>query len=197
MHYIVYKILNKVNGKFYIGCHKTSDINDDYMGSGLLIKRAIAKYGLENFEKEILVVCETAEDMFSKERELVEIGPHSYNLNEGGHGGFSYINSIGKNKNFNWADYKNHDATMKGYYSGIGADDFVKPKFKGNEFSGKRHTSKSKLEIGQKNSVHQTGQGNSQFGSMWVTNGKTNLKIKKTEAIPDGYRKGRVIKNIT
>lgn len=31
--------------------------------------------------------------MFDKERELVELGPHSYNLKEGGEGGFEYVNS--------------------------------------------------------------------------------------------------------
>lgn len=194
MHYIVYKISNKVNGKSYIGCHKTTDLNDGYMGSGLLIKRAIEKYGLENFEKEILFEFSNAEEMFEKEREMVEIGPNSYNLNEGGHGGFSYINSIGKNINYDFANYRNHESVMKGYHTGIGAPGFVKPKFSGNEFAGKRHTDKSKQEIGLKNSVHQTGEGNSQFGSLWVTNGHDNLKIKKTDVIPIGYSKGRVIK---
>ena len=52
MHYIIYKITNQINGKYYIGRHATKDVNDSYMGSGIGIKNAIAKYGVENFINE-------------------------------------------------------------------------------------------------------------------------------------------------
>jgi hypothetical protein len=35
------------------------------------------------------------------------------------------------------------------------------------------------------------GETNSQFGSMWITNGVENRKLKKDSIIPEGWTKGR------
>ena len=40
---------------------------------------------------------------------------------------------------------------------------------------------------------HQQGEKNSQFGTMWITNGRDNKKVKKDiDFIPEGWYKGRV-----
>ena len=90
--YYIYRITNKVNGKTYIGQHKYKDLNDNYMGSGKLVVRAQKKYGMENFEKEILYsriqYKKTSDDMekfaIAKERAL---GKAEYNIADGGNGG--------------------------------------------------------------------------------------------------------------
>ena len=38
---------------------------------------------------------------------------------------------------------------------------------------------------------HQKGNKNSQYGTMWVTNGSLNKKIKKGDLLPEGYFPGR------
>ena len=58
-------------------------------------------------------------------------------------------------------------------------------------FKGKHHTEETKLKIGAITSVAQSGVGNSQFGTMWITDGVENRKIKKADQIPDGWRVGR------
>jgi len=74
--------------------HQTKNLDDGYMGSGKLLKRAIDKHGLDNFVKEILHVFDNEQDMKDKEKELVVISEQTYNLCEGGKGGFGYINKI-------------------------------------------------------------------------------------------------------
>lgn len=89
--YCIYRITNKINGKTYIGQHKYKKLDDSYMGSGVLLRRSQQKYGIENFEKEILYsniqYKETADDMerfaIKKERAL---GKAEYNIADGGQG---------------------------------------------------------------------------------------------------------------
>lgn len=91
MHYTVYKTTNNLNGKVYIGKHQTTDINDTYLGSGKYLKKAIAKYGKNNFTKEILFIFSSEEEMNKKEAELVTeefiSQDNNYNGGIGGEGG--------------------------------------------------------------------------------------------------------------
>jgi hypothetical protein len=89
--HIIYKTTNLINGKFYIGKHSTYRINDRYLGSGILIKLAIKKYGRENFKKEILFISNDLTECYKKETELVTEdlvqSELCYNTTLGGKGG--------------------------------------------------------------------------------------------------------------
>ena len=56
MHFIIYKTTNHFNGKIYIGKHRTYNLDDDYLGSGKHLQRAIEKHGANNFKKEIKIM---------------------------------------------------------------------------------------------------------------------------------------------
>lgn len=200
MYYYLYEIRNILNDKVYVGVHKTSNLDDGYMGSGIAIRQAISKYGKENFKKTILFMFDNENDMFQKECEIVTeefiMRDDVYNLRRGGHGGFSNINSQRKNINYDFSSYNGTDlhkvSAKKGYMAGI-ADPNVRHSFTGTEFLGKHHTEDAKRSIGAKNSIHQTGEKNSQFGTMWITDGTNNDRIKKDSPIPEGWRKGRIL----
>jgi group I intron endonuclease len=85
---IIYKTTNLVNGKFYIG--KDAKNKRTYLGSGVVLKQAIKKYGKENFKKEILEHCSSLEELEEREKywinKLNALG-EGYNLTEGGTGG--------------------------------------------------------------------------------------------------------------
>lgn len=87
----IYKITNLLDGKMYIGKHKTIDLDDGYMGSGIHVSRALQKYGKENFRKEWLMFCEDEEEMNYMERVFVDQTwvdrSDTYNLTLGGEGG--------------------------------------------------------------------------------------------------------------
>ena len=210
MFYTIYKITNKINGKFYIGMHKTLNLDDGYMGSGKLIKRAIQKHGIKNFTKVILHIFDNEEDMKNKEKELVVINEMSYNLCDGGHGGFGYINKNNLSK-INRLSFKSEQKRKKSlsiYKSNQLLNDEEKIKMKNISYLGRQaikikfpngvwknkiHSNETKQKM--KNHKHQTGEKNSQYGTCWITNDQENKKIKKEELekfIELGYYQGRL-----
>jgi hypothetical protein len=98
MYYYLYKITNLLNNKFYIGIHSTENLEDGYFGSGRALKQAISKHGKHNFKKEILEYFNSYEEVSAREKEIVNEefvkSQKTYNLNIGGYGSFSYINSL-------------------------------------------------------------------------------------------------------
>lgn len=87
-HYTIYKITNLVNQMIYVGQHQTDNPNDSYMGSGILIQKALQKYGKSQFKKEILFDFSTFDEMNAKEAEIVNEDfvsrSDTYNLMPGG-----------------------------------------------------------------------------------------------------------------
>ena len=93
MEHVIYRITNMINGKKYIGKHSTTDVYDGYFGSGIAIKQAINKYGIDNFKKEIICYCDNEEELKEMEKyHIKKEGTFSkgYNLTLGGEGILGY-----------------------------------------------------------------------------------------------------------
>ena len=85
METIVYRVTNQLNGKFYIGVHNNTD--PDYLGSGVLIKAAVKKYGRQHFTRETLSTHRTSQQAYDEETKLLENlldNPRCYNQCKGG-----------------------------------------------------------------------------------------------------------------
>ena len=91
MYYLIYETTNTITGKKYRGKHKTTDIHDGYLGSGKYLKRAISKYGKEDFVKDIIFMAFTEDDLNWVERHIFVdaewLSSNTYNLKLGGEGG--------------------------------------------------------------------------------------------------------------
>lgn len=197
MFYTIYKTTNLINGKYYIGKHKTQNLDDMYLGSGKILKHAINKHGINNFTREYLFIFDNEEDMNNKEAELVSEEfikeDTNYNLKIGGEGGWDYINNredaayyrklavdkyveLMKDDDFRY----NFIQAIKDEYASRCKDKILLQnknisialkeyhKVNDNGFKGKSHTEEFKERIGKINSIKQKGSNNSQYGMMWI-----------------------------
>lgn len=215
MYYTIYKITNKINGKFYIGKHKTNNPNDSYMGSGKLIKAAIRKYGIKNFEKEILETFNTEEEMNEAEKRYVVLGEGSYNLCPGGQGGWGYVNTnnLGGTLGLKHTEeykitrsikmksiHENRDLDTKQNISKNISNKLKEINHDPKQFLGKKHTQETIEKMTLLKEDHGLGETNSQYGTTWIYHDLFGSKKCKAsdlnEYIYQGWFKTRKIKTL-
>lgn len=204
-HYI-YKTTNIITGKYYIGMHSTDNLEDGYLGSGKRLWYSVKKYGKENHKVEILEFLPNRRSLIEREMGLVNEDiikeELCMNLKTGGLGGFisdeqQKKRAIAAGKAS--AKKRKVDDMLYLKFKEIASKTMKKNhkegKIKYDTFAGKKHTDETKRKISKTNSIKQKGENNSQFGSVWITNGKENKKIKKIDVIPNNWKLGRVFKN--
>lgn len=158
---IIYKTINKIDNKFYIGKDKNN--NPKYFGSGIKLKRAIKKYGIDNFKKEIIDEASSIVELNEKEiywinkLNSIEFG---YNIAEGGTGGNTLI---GKTEMELIEIKNNHSISAVKYWNSL------------SEEEKKEKTKNYGIKKGVKNhkmSEQRKGEGNPMFGNymykIWV-----------------------------
>lgn len=168
----IYKITNLTNGKTYIGQHHTNNLNDAYLGGGILIRKAVKKYGKESFSKEIIISGDFTQnqiDMFEKCAISMERlnGKAEYNIANGGNGVGKHSNEAREkisNASRNRSEeiirkisesLKGRDAWNKGKECGPLSEE-TKQKLSDalsgekNPFYGKHHTDETKRKLSEK-----------------------------------------------
>lgn len=220
IYYVIYQTTNLVNNKIYVGQHTTVNLNDDYIGSGELLRLAVAKYGKQSFKKEILFVFDNENDMNQKEREIVNEAfiarSDTYNIMLGGKGGWSHIHTpIGKikqqetmisrhgvshifddpecRKNNSNRVKENHKNKKYKYIHEL--SNFNEVRLKGCLAAQSEQASIKRINS-FKDINHQQGSKNSQFGTRWIHNVDLQIskKIKKSGKLPDGWMEGRKLR---
>lgn len=209
--YVVYQTTNLVNGKIYIGQHRTNLICDGYLGSSVPLLADIKKYGKTNFKRIVLALCQDEKDLNRVEgrfvtQEFVE-RKDTYNKIIGGINGdqvYSLVSMLGN---------KQRSLLLKQdleYRKKLG-DSIRQARKKSQADNPEKYREAQKKRIASlraynhnnpdkrglrrchtqaeiknmKQSLakiqHSQGSKNSQFGTCWIHNGTTNKKVKVTE----------------
>lgn len=184
--YVIYKIINLIDNKFYIGRHRTKDLNDNYYGSGIRINYAIKKYGIENFKREYLYFLSNDIELINKECELVNEElikrDDSYNISLGGPGSFKFaqlkvVELLKTDKEFRKQFGEKVRQGMKKFNKEnpdkkIELSRKVSLKLKGRKspMKGRKQSQKQKDIASSLMSIKQKGESNVNFGKFWITN---------------------------
>ena len=108
--------INLINNKKYIGIDSKN--NPNYFGSGKIIKKAIEKYGKENFKKIILEQCSSRKQLLERERYWINLynaveEKDFYNLLSGGLG-YPDVNPMFHTNLFNiWKEKYGEEEAIK------------------------------------------------------------------------------------
>jgi hypothetical protein len=207
-YHFLYKTINIVTSKYYIGVHTTDALDDGYLGSGVVIKRSIQKYGVDKHERQVIQFFETREACLLAEKECITEGMIAdlmcMNLRQGGRGGFTsdqqrqnnvksqVAQQVLKETDPEWQARKvlSCSTSQLALYASNSRPITATPHVLGEY----KHTEEVKRRISLAATGKHVGTANSQFGTMWITNGLSNKKINKADSLPLGFRKGRVLK---
>jgi len=175
--------------------HSTSNLEDGYIGSGKRLWYSIKKYGRENFKLEILEFLTDRNSLKEREKQIVNSDllkeELCMNLMEGGEGGF-----CGKEGQVKWSSAGGKSALGKSKpSSSLNMKKLHKEgKIKIPDWTGKFHSEESLNKMKISKQGHGIGEGNSQYGTVWINKDLESKKIKKEnleEFIKNGWSRGR------
>ena len=201
--------------KFYIGVHN-GVVNDSYTHSSTLFDKFTKNCIPKGIHRRILAKG-SLEDMAKLEQRLLTNRKHRcwhryYNIHTGGGKGWSIVNdnydpeqrkqsSIRGGEAFKIKFNTDPDFAAEHIRKASDSsklchkDGRMKSIHEYYSWLGKKHTeeTKKKMSNTHQHNEHQKGSTNSQYGTMWITDGIYSTKIKRDDSIPDGWKRGRTM----
>ena len=207
----IYKTTNLINNKIYVGLctHENPILSEGkiYLGSGKIIKQAVKRYGKNNFQRDILQICYSLEELLQAEIEWIEKLNPDYNIELGGRAGIS-----SRMKDY-WAQFtadERKEIRNWGRKSSVAGEN--------NPMYGRSTSSTVKETWDRRDSIYREnfgkkvsesrkilglaqGKNNPMYGRSaireknlkWYTDGISNKYITEgTE--PEGYKRGRTVR---
>jgi len=162
---IIYKVVNNVNGKIYIGqTIKSLELRiKNHAKQGSYLYNAINKYGIDSFKYSVIETCDTKEELDEMEFHYIKqynsLAPNGYNLTLGGDGwcGLNhsektkqqisdnlkiyYKTHAGPNLGVKYTEERRNRMSEMRKGTGVGED---------NPFYGKKHTMETRYKISQR-----------------------------------------------
>lgn len=185
MYGYIYLTTNKINGKKYVGQHRSEYFDTKYFGSGKLFVKALNKYGKDNFSVELLESCNSDEELNIKEIYYINKfnavnSDEFYNIANGGLGHTCSPWNKGLHTGCSEAQYR---ALSKGWY--LPASEKLKKKL--SEYrTGIIVSDETRKKL-----------SNAQKGKTAINNGEINKYIRKEELdhyLNNGWDKGMLRK---
>ncbi len=179
----IYITTNNVNGKKYIGQKKFIKQWQSYLGSGIALKRAIKKYGRENFSREIIAIGYSKDELneleigFIKEHNAVSSCDY-YNILLGG-----------KCSSPNLGNHMSEESKLKLSIANSGTNSQCYGKARSDESKSKQGESRKGLKI--KLNPEQVEEVRVKYAT-----GKYSLKILAEEYFISSATIGRIIQCI-
>ena len=163
-----YQTICEVSGKSYVGVHKTTNLNDGYIGCGIFkpsdawrskypFHRAVKKYGYASFKRHILSFYDTYDEALAEERYIVSKewvkNDINYNCALGGRGsGIYFMSDESKKEMYEKISVKK---------IGVKRPDYVRAKIS-LKHKGKKLSESHKANLKKSNARHWLGKPRSE-----------------------------------
>lgn len=213
-YHFLYKVINLLSEKYYIGIHSTNNLKDGYMGSGVKIRESIKYYGRKKHKIEILEFFDNRVDLL--ERESIVVNEELINDelcmnlipgglgNGGGFKDFDHMMKCSKAGNDAYLHRLHNDEDFRNMISEKATTNNLRLHKEGKlktwkdnyDWTGRSHSESTKIKMSESKKGKGVGEENSQYGTCWITKDGINKKIKKDLLFSyeiDGWEKGRKV----